>query len=88
MHETFPIAAGILIGLVGGSVRQRRFTTAALAVLAVSVGFVAAIASGEYELSWGFVVFDVGQVVVVAMLAARLATLRLRRAGARRSQPG
>jgi len=88
MHETFPILAGILIGLIGGSVRRRRFTTAALAVIAVGVGFVAAIASGEYELSWGFVVFDVDQVVVVAMLAARLAVLRLRRGGVRRSQPG
>jgi len=86
MHEAFPIAAGILIGLIGGSVRRRRYTTGALAVIAVGVGFFAAVASGEYELSWGFVVFDVGQVIVVAMVAARIAMLRFRRAGAR--QPG
>ncbi len=87
MNEAFPIVAGIIIGLVGGTIRRRWYTTAGLAALGVVAGTMAASVSGELEVSWGFLVWDVGQVLVVALVSARLVMLRSRLGATERPQP-
>jgi membrane protein implicated in regulation of membrane protease activity len=83
MYEIIPIAAGALLGLLAGSTRRNRATTLLVAAVAVIVGLFAATISGEIETSWGFVVFDVGQVLAAYFLASWLARTAQRKDGIR-----
>ena len=69
MRELFPIGAGVLIGLVVPALRLR-YWPVITALLAIVVGFLAAYFSGELEISPAFFVFDVGQVLVAALVTA------------------
>ena len=67
MEEIFPVAAGIVLGLV--TYRLRLWSkTAVLAVLSVALGVVAAWASGELSVSWVYVLIDTAQVGVAAVM--------------------
>jgi hypothetical protein len=67
VEEIFPVAAGVLVGLV-----TYRFSsvvrTALLAVLSLVLGFLAAWASGELAVSWVYVLIDALQVAVAAVM--------------------
>ncbi len=83
MNEIFPIAAGIMIGVLILRIRPGRLRIAALLGLGALFGALATILSGEVEVSWGFFPVDIALVlaaaVATAMLVAgwqRYATLR------------
>lgn len=48
---------------------------------ALATGLLVSGLSGELEMSWGFLVFDVGQVVVAALCGAALASAIAQRRG-------
>jgi hypothetical protein len=76
MYELIPILGGVLTGVVAFrlDVGARRWLIAAAAI---ALGSLAAIASGEVKESWLFLLWDMAQVVVAAVLtlaaAARIA---------------
>jgi hypothetical protein len=72
MYELIPILGGVLTGVVAF-----RLDPAAgrwlIAAAAVALGSLAAIASGEVHESWLFVLWDMAQVVVAAVLTVAAA---------------
>lgn len=84
MYEVIPLVTGVLLGLFVGSTGRTRASTLLVAAVAVVVGFLAASISGELEMSWAFVVFDVGQVLVAYVLALSASRMLARSAGLRR----
>ncbi len=80
MSELFPVVAGLLCGVLIGSMTTRRRLTVGVAS-AVVAGVLATVLSGEWRLSWAFVLVDVS---LVAMSAA-VGVLVSRRVTARRS---
>ena len=74
MNEIFPIAAGIMIGVLTLRIRPGRFRIAALLGLGILFGALATIVSGEVELSWGFFPIDIALVLVAAVATAMLVT--------------
>ena len=85
MYEALPLGTGTLLGGLVGAFRRGRAWTALVAVIAVVVGFLAAWMSGELELSFGFVVFDICQVLVMYFLASWLARIVAALSGLRAS---
>jgi hypothetical protein len=83
MYELIPIATGVVLGFLAGSTRSNRATTLLAAVIAVAVGLFAATISGEVEMSWVFVVFDVGQVLASYFLTSWLVRTTQRKGGIR-----
>ena len=81
MGEIFPIAAGLICGLLLGSVTARRPLALWLAV-SVVLGFLATVLSGEWRISWAFLLIDI-PLVAVSAVAGDLLSRRvvLRRAG-------
>jgi hypothetical protein len=73
MYEIIPIITGVLLGVFVGSTPRGRASTLLVAAVAVLVGFFASSISGELEIGWSFVIFDIGQVVVAYLLARTLA---------------
>jgi hypothetical protein len=77
--ELFPVAAGLLCGLVLGSLTARRQVVVGL-VVSVLAGLLATIVSGEWRLSWAFLLIDIPLVAVSAvcgaLLSRRVATRR------------
>jgi hypothetical protein len=75
MHELFPVVAGAVAGLAVRGIRAPRLRLIALAALAVVIGTLASIVSGEVELSLGFIPVDVVQTLIAGglMLAGRTA---------------
>ena len=72
-NEFFPVVAGILIGLVMGGITARRRPWAWLA-LTVLFGLAATVLSGEYKISWEYLLIDIPLVAgasVVAFVASR-----------------
>lgn len=68
MHELFPILSGLIVGLFVGTVRSSVRAPVAVA-LAVVLGALATIVTGEYRISWGFLLIDVTLVGVSAAIA-------------------
>ena len=83
MNELFPIAAGVAVALLTRGIASARARAAVVAVLAVVLGFVASLISGELELSWGFVPVD-----IVFVLLAAVATVTVLGAWERRATLG
>jgi hypothetical protein len=81
--EAFPLAGGVVVGLVTARFRRRRLRLLWGIVLSVLVGLAAAHFSGELRESWAYLVFDVGQVLVAALVTSGLLQLRERRGTAR-----
>jgi hypothetical protein len=76
--EIFPITAGLICGLLLGTATARRPLALGLA-LAVVLGFLATVLSGEWRISWAFLLIDIPLVAgcaAVAYLASRAAVLR------------
>jgi hypothetical protein len=65
--EAVPLMVGVLIGLLCWRLVSPRLRTIAAPALAVPSGALVTYAAGEFEISWGFVLFDVGQVVLAAL---------------------
>ncbi len=78
MNEVFPIAAGVVIGLLTLRIGPSRLRIAALITLSVIFGTLATIVSGEVHLSWGFFPVDIALVLVAAVATAMLTTMGLR----------
>ena len=77
MGEIFPITAGLICGLLLGSTTARRPLALGLTV-SVVLGFLATVLSGEWRISWAFLLIDIPLVAgcaAVAYLATRAAVL-------------
>ena len=82
MEEVFPVAAGILLGLVTYRLRAT-LRAVALALVSVGVGALAAWLSGELAVSWVYLLIDTAQVGAAAVMTAfAVAAWRRRRARA------
>jgi hypothetical protein len=58
MNEVFPIVSGLIIGLLVGLLRPSlRLGVAVL--LSVAFGVVATVVSGEFRISWGYLLVDI-----------------------------
>jgi len=78
--EFFPIVAGLLCGLVLGSLTARRRVLVGLA-FSVVAGVLATVVSGEWRISWAFLLIDIPLVAVSAVVGDLLSrSVALRRA--------
>jgi hypothetical protein len=59
MHELFPIAAGLALG-ASVSYIPRSVRRPLVGALILAIAFLAFILSGEFLLSWGFLIIDLG----------------------------
>ena len=81
MEEILPVASGIFLGALIGLLRPSlRFPIGAL--LIVAFGLLATVASGEYLISWSFLLIDI-PLVAVSAAASLYVTHRLRWSGRR-----
>ena len=78
MHEIVPVALGACSGLVVGRLTAR-YGAWPWAVLAVGLGFAATVLTGEWRLSWAYVLVDI-PIVAVSSAAVFTATRRRWRA--------
>lgn len=77
-NEIFPVAAGLVAGLVLGTVTARRRPWV-WALLSVVLGLAATVLSGEFKTTWAFLLIDiplVGAASAASFLVSR--TVRLR----------
>jgi hypothetical protein len=79
--EFFPVAAGLLCGLLLGSITAKRRVIVGIA-FSVVAGVLATVVSGEWRISWAFLLVDI-PLVGVSAVAGDLLSRRvvLRRAG-------
>lgn len=82
MNEVFPAVAGAVIGVAVHRLVPARWRIPAIVALSVVVGFLASALAGELAISLAFIVIDVGQVLVMALLGMAASALWSRRAGA------
>jgi hypothetical protein len=80
MDEVFPVLAGVIVGLVTQILASRRARGLALGALSVLFGALATWISGEFPISWIYLLIDIAQVLGVALLTWGLATAWRRRA--------
>jgi len=79
MTELFPIVAGLLCGLVLGRLTARRRVLVGLA-FSVIAGALATVVSGEWRISWAFLLIDIPLVAVYAVVGDLLSrSVALRR---------
>jgi hypothetical protein len=83
MQELLPLSAGLLLGALVGTLRPS-IRVPVGAALAVVVGALATVVSGEFKVSWAYLLFDIPLVAVCAVLGFLVAR-RLRAHWARRS---
>jgi hypothetical protein len=77
MNEVFPFVSGLIVGALLGYLRpQTRLLVGALA--AVVLGFAATVVSGEYRVSWEFLLIDI-PLVALASTASFLVLRTIRR---------
>ncbi|HEY0632786.1 MAG TPA: hypothetical protein VGC98_12080 [Thermoleophilaceae bacterium] len=74
MTELVPIAAGIVLGLVAGSVWPA-WRVSTIALLSVVLGTAASAVTGELDLSWTYVLVDIPEVALSATVAFVLARM-------------
>ena len=67
MEEVFPVAAGILVGLVGFRL-PLKLKAVVIAAISIVVGFLAAWLSGELAVSWLYLLIDIAQVAFAAVM--------------------
>lgn len=73
MYELIPILAGCVAGALLWSLRPTRLAVALVVAVGVAAGTLAATISGELGISVGFLLWDVGQGVLVGLAALVLA---------------
>jgi hypothetical protein len=67
MTELFPVVAGLLCGLLLGTLTARRRVIVGLA-FSVVAGVLATVVSGEWRISWAFLLIDIPLVAVSAVV--------------------
>ena len=72
MYEILAIVAGVVIGLIAARLASTPLKIAAIITGSVAVGVIVSSISGELSISWGFLVFDIGQVLIAAAVAMTL----------------
>jgi hypothetical protein len=78
MEELLPVASGLVIGLILGLIRPSlRIPVGVL--LIVAFGVVATVVSGEYLISWSFLLIDI-PLVALSAAASLFVMYRLRSA--------
>jgi hydrogenase/urease accessory protein HupE len=77
MTEIFPFASGVLVGVLVAL--RPRIPVAVAALLAVILGTLATIVSGEFRLSWAYLYFDIPFVALTAVGTTVLARSWFRR---------
>jgi len=80
MFELFPIACGVLAGALVGLIRPSLRVPVG-AALAIALGTLATVLSGEFKTSWGFLLIDI-PLVAVSAAASNLLVARIRLAHA------
>lgn len=76
-HEFLPVVSGLLAGLVLGGVTARR-RPLVWVLASVILGLLATVVSGEFRVSWAYLLVDI-PLVGAAAAAAFLVTRRVRR---------
>lgn len=76
-NELLPIVSGVIAGLLLGGVTARR-RPLVWALLAVGLGLLATVVSGEFTATWAYLLIDIPLVGTVSA-AAFLLTRRVRR---------
>ena len=71
MNELFPILSGLVIGGLLGLIRPTLRFSAGV-VLAVAFGVLATVLSGEFKMSWGFLLIDIPLVAGSAIIGLSL----------------
>ena len=80
MSEVFPLVAGLACGAILGGV-PRTMPRATVALFPVAIGLIATIVSGEFRLTWGFLLVDIPSAGLAAAIGyATVRGQRLRRA--------
>jgi hypothetical protein len=67
MSELFPVLAGLLCGLAVGSLTARRRVLVGVA-FSVPAGLLATVLSGEWRISWAYLLIDIPLVAVAAVV--------------------
>jgi hypothetical protein len=83
MDELFPVVSGVVLGIVVAGIRPSLRLWIGIPV-SIVLGLAATVLSGEFEVSWDYLLIDIPLVAVSAGLSftlARTAFLRLRHAG-------
>ena len=75
MYEILAIVAGVVIGLIAARLSSTPLKIAAIITGSVAVGAIVSSISGELSISWGFLVFDIGQVLIAAAVAMTLSAV-------------
>ncbi len=75
MSELFPILSGLLVGALLGYFRPRLRLLIGIP-LAIALGLLATMLSGEFEISLGFLLIDI-PLVAISAVAGLVATSRL-----------
>ena len=75
MYEILAIMAGVVIGLIAQRLPSLLLKIATIVAGSVAVGAIVSSISGELSISWGFLVFDIGQVLTAAAVAVVLSAL-------------
>jgi hypothetical protein len=82
LDELFPLCSGLALGALLGFLRPSLRVPAGVS-LSTALGVMATVATGEYRLSWSYLLIDiplVGLAAILGFLAARLVTLPEREA--------
>lgn len=92
MNEILPLTAGLVAGILMGGLAPRLRLRYAV-VVAVVIGVLATVISGEYVVSWGFLLFDIPLAALATMLGLTISRAVRLRAGAflastRATEPG
>ena len=76
--EIFPTTGGLLVGFLCGWLAPPRLRFLLAGVLSTAVAVAAFASSGEFRVSIGFLVFDLGQALGVALVTCLLVQPRQR----------
>ena len=72
MNELLPVASGIVLGAIVPYLHPG-LQLWIVAVLAILLGAIATVASGEFSVSWGYLLVDIALAVGSALASMRLA---------------
>jgi hypothetical protein len=75
VYEILAIVAGVVIGLIAARLSSTALKIATIIMGSVAVGAIVSSISGELSISWGFLVFDIGQVLIAAAVAMTLSAV-------------
>jgi xanthosine utilization system XapX-like protein len=79
VEELLPVASGLVLGSILGLLRPSVRVPAGL-IMIVMLGVIATVVSGEYLISWSFLIIDI-PLVAISAAAGLFLTHRLRWAG-------